>query len=231
MLAGLIVIVVLIASRVGIPALFGEAAEPGGLVNRTINSEDFSDGPGEWGTESSGTATAEVSDSTYNIHLQNKDDELWPAFFDYERSWESIAVEASARPLGDGRTGFGIGCVMSTNDQSGGPGTGSTYTFAILPWKESYVIIHDDLDGKNEVIEMGTVPAESIFGPGPLHLRATCSTTEGTSTDLAFFVDSRQIAIATDPDGPGAFNGMEIGAFTMDANGEVRFDDTVMKRT
>lgn len=229
--ASLTVIVVLIALRFGLPTLFGEATAPGGLVHRTIDSEDFSDGPGQWGTGSSGTAHAEVSGGTYNMHIPKQNDELYAGIYLAEERWGSIAVEASVRPVGQARTAFSIGCMMSIEDQPGQELTsGTTYWFSIVAWRGAYVIFRHEEGGEDSVLEQGKIPAHVISGSGFFRLRATCRTTGGTTTDLAFFVGSEQLAATTDAGGPGAFNGMGISAYTMDPDGEVRFDDTVVKR-
>lgn len=229
--ASVVAIVVVIGVRFGIEALFGEATKPGGLVNKTIVSEDFSDPSSGWYTVSDATRIIKYAGGKYDIRLLTKGDEIESVKYLPSGKWGAMSVEATAQPVGSAKGAFGIGCVMSTDTGSGSQlVSGTMYVFLVSPSNGKYVIAKGASGGSSASLKQGSLPSGALPGAGPNDLKAACSTSGGTSTSLMFFLNGKQVATVADPSGPGGFNGIALVVFSLEAKAEVTFDNAVMKR-
>ena len=204
--------------------------EPPPLVASSIFKDDFSTRANNWNDTGNARDGGHYSDGAYRIHTTWTEDHFSDHGFPrgarrvYPTAPRDVRVSVRARPLSgeDGDAGYGIACRAD--------GTERYYELAI--W-QGQAVIAKVIPGAPYYIKLDSAAAPLMGGSAMNRLEATCTTSGAQAVDLAFRVNGKSVARATDSDDPlpaGAV-GLLVATGGEDAGAiEAEFDDFAVAR-
>ena len=148
-------VAIAIALRFILPLAFGSATAPGGVLNKTVFTENF-DKPSEgWVVESTSRHDARFVGGAYEIVTKNPKDDAESFKFLSDKTFASVAVQVKGTQSG-GAGLWGVVCA-SLIDPSSNAATG--YLFALIPGNQAWFMARVESSNDQPLLAQGTSSA------------------------------------------------------------------------
>jgi hypothetical protein len=217
---GRLIVAAIVVAVVAIPTIAFVVTKPGGVGNKAILKDDFSDPSSGWKTNTDARGSIGYVNGAYQMTVNKAKGDLESfATLSGDKSYDGVGVAADA--LASGGKGYAmVACSTDSFERF--------YGFAFSPDDGSYLIVKVNSDG-GSILAQGTV-GFSVQAAGTNVVSGQCVADGSSATRLSLQVNGNQVREVEDQGGFTRFFGLGLGVLSADGGTTIRFDNATITR-